>query len=183
MEFWTINTFCRNPLEFSSSSSSSVVLKRPDVLVLPRFFPNELVRIGVVFRLSPVSLKPLWARTQNISASSAVLDRSPWWLQKGREEDFRSRQNVWEDCVRSVTQLLLKIVKKSFLNNNLVSGLYTQLLLLFLKPQTVGRLISIVATQRRSFSPLKKGVWHCWSWDIANLNESVWYSMENFWLV
>ena len=167
MEFWTINTFCRNPLEFSSSSSSSVVLKRPDVLVLPRFFPNELVRIGVVFRLSPVSLKPLWART----------------LQKGREEDFRSRENVWEDCVRSVTQLLLKIVKKSFLNNNLVSGLYTQLLLLFLKPQTVGRLISIVATQRRSVSPLKKGVWHCWSWDIANLNEAVWYSMENFWLV
>ena len=46
--------------------------------------------------------------------------------------------------------------KCSFLNNNLVSGLYTQLLLLFLKPQTVRRLISIVATQR--LSQLKKGV-------------------------
>ena len=70
---------------------------------------------------------------------------------------FRSRQNVRRKlCTISYTTSL--IVKKSFLNNNLVSGLYTQLLLLFLKPQTVARLISIVATQCRSVSRLKKGI-------------------------
>ena len=47
-------------------------------------------------------------------------------------------------------------MKKSSLNNNLVCGLYIQLLLHFWKPLTVGRLLSIVATSMPWCSRLKK---------------------------